>query len=209
MEKLVLRKSQKFYLFWKRVAGIFGSSLAILLLSLLLILVAIVQKCTSKGPVLFIQERCGKGGKPFKLYKFRSMKVDAPHNETSEHLENPDQYITRFGKFLRKTSIDELPQLFNILKGDMAFIGPRPLIYEDKETLDIRMQNGSINLRPGMSGLAQIQGRVNLDPKTKGELDGEYYKKVSLGLDAIIFFKTIGKVFTSADVEKKKTKKKK
>lgn len=201
---VTLNKKQKFYLFWKRAAGIFGSILALLLLGWLMIIVVIIQKCTSKGPVLFIQERCGKNGKSFKLYKFRSMHVDAPHNETSEHIQNPDQYITKFGKFLRKSSIDELPQLFNILKGDMAFIGPRPLIYEDSETIEIRKENGSIKLRPGMSGLAQIQGRVNLDPKTKGIIDGEYYQKLSFCLDAKIFFKTIGLVFASKDVSKKK-----
>lgn len=197
-----LTKAQKHYMFWKRAAGIFGSILALLLLWWLLLIVAIIQKCTSKGPILFIQKRCGKNGKPFNLYKFRSMRVDAPHNATSEELENPDRYITNFGKFLRKTSIDELPQLINILKGDMAFIGPRPLIYEDSETIKIRKENGSIALRPGMSGLAQIEGRVNLDPITKGELDGKYYREISLKLDTKIFFKTIGKVFTSADVEK-------
>lgn len=199
----ILTKSQNFYLFWKRAAGIFGSILALLLLGWLMIIVVIIQKCTSKGPVLFVQERCGKNGKSFKLYKFRSMHVDAPHNETSEHIQNPDQYITKFGKFLRKSSIDELPQLFNILKGDMAFIGPRPLIYEDSETIEIRKENGSIKLRPGMSGLAQIQGRVNLDPKTKGIIDGEYYQKISFCLDVKIFFKTIGLVFASKDVSKK------
>lgn len=199
-----MRTSQKLYLPFKRLIGIFGSLIGIILCFVFLWWWVIpINAVASGGHPFFKQYRCGKNSKPFPLIKFRSMRVDAPSHETSEHIDNPDKYVTKFGKFLRRTSIDETPQLLNIFVGQMAFIGPRPLIYEDKETIEERRKNNSIKLKPGLSGLAQVSGRVNLDPISKGQMDGEYYNKINFWLDAKIFFKTIGQVLKSKDVSKK------
>jgi len=191
--EIQLKKSQKLYnVVFKRIISFLGSALALLLFWWVLILIMIIQKCSSKGPIFFNQNRVGKNGKIFKLYKFRSMRTDVNPSLTSEEITNVYDLCTPFGKFLRKTSLDEWPQLINIIKGDMCFIGPRPLIdkYPDSLTIEKRKENGSIHLRPGMSGLAQVLGRTNVNPREKGIEDGIYYKKLSFFLDIRLFFKT-------------------
>lgn len=159
-----------------------------------LIFVAILVKLTSKGPVFFRQERFGLNSKPFTLYKFRSMTDGAPVKANSE-FDDITSYITPFGMFIRKTSIDELPQLFNIIRGDMSFIGPRPLANTDKTVLDMRKQNGADKVLPGISGLAQVNGRNLISDEQKAKLDGDYARKLGFGLDIKLTHQTIVSVF--------------
>ena len=197
-----LKKRQKVYLFFKRVMDILFSFIAISLGSWLLIILLIINLFSSKGHPFFAQARIGKKGKVFHVYKFRTMKRRVDENLTSEDISSQKDCFTRFGRFLRAFSLDELPQLFNVFLGQMSFIGPRPLIDygADHLTIEYRKQNGSINLTPGLSGLAQINGRVNASPEKKSEYDGLYYQKVSFLLDIKIFFITIFKVFSRKDV---------
>ncbi|MBQ8657648.1 MAG: sugar transferase [Clostridia bacterium] len=186
--------------FFKRGFDIVFSFLGIVVLSVPMLLIMIVIKCDSEGPVIFKTERVGKNGKPFKFYKFRSMRTDAP-KDLPTRLMKSDEYITNAGKFLRKTSLDELPQLFCILKGDMSIIGPRPVVDTETELLEYREQTGAMSVRPGLTGLAQISGRDKLiDMKLKAELDGEYAKKITFGKDFKIFFKTIAVVLKGSDI---------
>ena len=159
-----------------------------------LIFVAILVKLTSKGPVFFKQERFGLNSKPFTLYKFRSMTDGAPVKANSE-FDDITSYITPFGMFIRKTSIDELPQLFNIIRGDMSFIGPRPLANTDKTVLDMRKRNGADKVLPGISGLAQVNGRNLISDEQKAKLDGDYARELGFGLDIKLTHQTIVSVF--------------
>ncbi len=189
-----MKKSQKFYLVIKRIIDIFGSLIGILVcFSLLWWWIFIVNSIVTKFHPVFCHERTGKNGKQFKLLKFRSMRIDVNPNLTSTEAQQLSDIYTSFGKFLRKTSLDETLQLVNIFIGQMAFIGPRPLldIEEDHITIELRKQNGAIKLTPGMSGYAQINGRVDISPEEKGELDGFYFKHFSLWLDIRIFIITI------------------
>lgn len=194
----MLNKRQKFYLVIKRLIDIFGSFLGIVILSLPMLIVAIITKLSSKGPILFKQERLGKNEVPFKLYKFRSMKVGskeiAPDGLTVEEQRN---MTTKWGRFLRKTSLDEIPQLFNILGGSMSFIGPRPCT--DKETVLMEARRTTeipvYLVKPGLSGYAQIYLRRDHDPIKKAELDGYYVKHLSLWLDIKMFFMSFLVVF--------------
>ncbi|MCI5840217.1 MAG: sugar transferase [Peptoniphilaceae bacterium] len=145
----------------------------------------------TKEPIFFVQQRSGKNRKPFKCYKFRTMKIDTPKNVPTNKLENPEKYITKTGKFLRKTSIDELPQILNIILGDMSFIGPRPVILNETELLDLRDEYGANDVKPGLTGLAQISGRDNLKMKEKAQLDGEYARNLSFLYDLKIILRTI------------------
>ena len=181
------------------------SFLLLIILSPLFLIIAIISKIEEpKGTVLFKQERAGVGNKAFLCYKFRSMKMDAPKNASTWELENPEAFITPLGKFLRKTSIDELPQLINILKGDMSFVGPRPVILKEKELLDLREANGASNAKPGITGLSQISGRDNLSPAVKAETDGIYARDITFIKDVRIVLKTIPKVFKSEGVREGK-----
>lgn len=187
----MLKKSQKFYLVIKRCVDIFGSVIGLIVLSIPLLITAIITKLTSKGPVLFKQERVGKNEVPFKLYKFRSMKVGtaeiAPENLTEE--EQKDM-TTKWGRFMRKTSLDEFPQLFNILGGSMSFVGPRPCTDKETELIEAR-KSAEISpylIKPGLSGYAQIYLRRNHDHDKKAEYDSYYVKHLSLWLDIKIFF---------------------
>lgn len=191
---------RKFYLFWKRFFDIFASTIAIIVLGIPMLIVAIIIKLDSKGPVLFKQERVGKNKKIFKIWKFRSMKIDAPKDSATHLLENPEKYITKWGRFIRKTSIDELPQLFNIFVGHMSVIGPRPALWNQYDLIEERDKYDANSIRPGLSGLAQISGRDELDIKEKARIDGEYVKKMNLFLDIKILFKTVINVFISKDV---------
>ena len=206
MEKYVLRKSQYVYLFFKRIMDILFSFLAIILLSWFILILLIINLFASKGHPVFVQQRIGKRGKSFGVLKFRTMKYGVDENLTSAEIINEEQYLTGFGKFLRVTSLDEILQIFNVFIGQMSFIGPRPLIDlgVDHLTNEYRKENGSINLRPGITGLAQINGRVNASPEKKSEYDGLYYQKVSFFLDIKIFFVTIFKILTRKDIFEEK-----
>lgn len=178
----------------KRILDFLLSLAGIIILSPLLLLLAIIIKVTSPGPVLFKQERVGKDNKYFKIYKYRSMKIDTPKDVPTHMLENPDQYITSIGKFMRKTSLDELPQLFNILKGDMTVIGPRPSLPNQYDLNALRDKNGASGIKPGLTGLAQISGRDELEIDVKAALDGEYVRKMSFLFDCECFIGTITSV---------------
>ena len=195
-----MKTSQKIYLPFRRLIGIIGSFVGIIVCFLLLWWWVIpVNAIVTKGHPFFARHRIGKDGKPFRCFKFRSMRNDANPHMTSRD-SNMESQITGFGKFLRKTSIDETPQLLNILAGHMAFIGPRPLIdvSEDAVTIELRKENGASRLRPGLSGYAQIHKRGDLDPKEKAIYDGFYCEHLSLWLDVKIFIYTILKLFGAA-----------
>lgn len=151
--------------------------------------------------MFFKQERIGKNKKHFKILKFRSMRIDAPKNAPTHMLSNPDIYITKVGKFLRKTSLDELPQLFNIFVGQMSVIGPRPALFNQDDLIMQRDLYGANDVKPGLSGLAQIKGRDELEIEVKAKYDGEYVEKMSLWLDIKILFLTVFKVFRSDGVK--------
>lgn len=178
----------------KRILDFLISLIAIVIISPLLLILAIIIKVSSPGPVLFKQERMGKDNKRFKIYKFRSMRTDTPKDVPTHMLENPDQYITKIGKFMRKTSLDELPQLFNILKGEMAMIGPRPSLPNQYDLNALRDKNGASSIKPGLTGLAQISGRDELEIEVKANLDGEYVKRMSFLFDCKCFIGTITSV---------------
>lgn len=146
------------------------------------------------GPVFFTQKRVGIHKKFFKILKFRTMKVSTPHDVPTHMLENPDQYITRVGRILRKTSLDELPQIFNIFAGQMSVIGPRPALWNQDDLIAERDKYGANDVKPGLTGWAQINGRDELEIPVKAKLDGEYVQKISFGMDLKCFFGTIGKV---------------
>ena len=180
--------------FFKRLLDIILSVLGILFLSWLFLILIVALKLDSRGPVLFKQKRVGKGKTHFSILKFRSMRVDTPRDMPTHMLQNPDMYITRVGKFLRKTSLDELPQLFNILLGHMSVVGPRPALWNQYDLLEERDRYGANNVRPGLTGWAQINGRDELEIPIKAKLDGEYVQKLSFSFDCKCFFGTISKV---------------
>lgn len=186
---------KKVYNVFKRILDAIISMLAILLLTPFFVIVAITIKSESKGPVFFEQERIGKNKKHFKIYKFRTMRTDTPKDTPTHMLKDPDVYITKSGRFFRKTSIDELPQLFNILKGDMAIIGPRPALWNQYDLIEERDKYNANSIRPGLTGWAQVNGRDELEIPVKAKYDGEYIEKMSFVFDVKIFFKTIIKVF--------------
>ena len=187
----------------KRLIDVALSVLAIVVLSWLYLIIAILIKCTSKGPILFKQDRIGKDGKVYQIYKFRSMKVGA--EKSGVYSDNKDPRVTGIGRFIRATSIDELPQLFNILKGDMALIGPRPpLIYHPWKWEDYSdFQKRMFEVRPGITGWAQTHGRKDVEWNKRIELNVWYVDHVSFGLDFKIFWLTIFKILTNADNENK------
>lgn len=189
-----------FYLKFKRFYDTLGAFIGIVLLSPLFILIMLFIKIDSKGPILFKQKRIGRYKKHFNILKFRTMRIDAPKDTPTHLLENPDQWITKMGKFLRKTSLDELPQLINILKGDMSIIGPRPALWNQYDLIEERDKYDVNNLYPGITGYAQIKGRDTLPITEKAALDGAYVKRMSLWLDIKIFLGTIISVFKSDGV---------
>lgn len=175
----------------KRFLAIILSALGIIFLSWLLLILCIAIKLDSPGPILFKQKRVGINKTHFNILKFRTMRIDTPKDMPTHLLENPDQYITRVGKFLRKTSLDELPQLFNILAGHMAVIGPRPALWNQFDLIEERDKYGANDVRPGLTGWAQLNGRDELEIPVKAKLDGEYVEKLSFGFDVKCFFGTI------------------
>lgn len=172
----------------------------IIILSPIFLILIVAIKLDSSGPIIFKQKRVGLNKRHFNIYKFRTMRVDTPKEMPTHLLGNPDYFITKVGKFLRKTSLDELPQLWNIVKGDMAVIGPRPALWNQYDLIDERDKYGANNIRPGLTGLAQINGRDELEIPIKAKLDGEYTKNMSLLLDLKCFFGTIIAVFKSDGV---------
>jgi O-antigen biosynthesis protein WbqP len=186
--------------FFKRLLAIVLSLLGLICLGWLLILLCIAIKIDSPGPVLFKQKRVGKGKSHFYILKFRTMRIDTPRDMPTHLLANPEQYITRVGKFLRKTSLDELPQLINILKGDMAIIGPRPALWNQFDLIAERDRYGANDIRPGLTGWAQINGRDELEIDVKAKLDGEYVERLSFGFDVKCFLGTIAAVLRSDGV---------
>lgn len=186
----------------KRFFDIFVSIFAVIFLSPLFLAVAIMILITDGAPVLFKQERVGKDNKLFTVYKFRTMQNGTGDIATAE-LDDANEKITKTGKFLRLTSIDELPQLFNILNGTMSLVGPRPLIPAEKEIRELRAQYGVYSVRPGITGYAQINGRDNIDDETKALLDKEYVEKQSFMFDLKIIFSTFVKVLKRSDIKDK------
>ncbi|WP_373109869.1 sugar transferase [Streptococcus anginosus] len=184
----------------KRVTDIILSLTGMILLSPLFIILILAIKIDSKGPVLFKQKRIGIHKKPFFILKFRTMRVDTPKDTPTHLLENPDQWITRTGRFLRKTSLDELPQIWNILVGDMSIIGPRPALWNQYDLIEERDRYGANDILPGLTGWAQIHGRDELPIVDKAALDGYYVEHLSLGLDIRCFFGTIKSVAKSEGV---------
>ncbi|MFM9349227.1 sugar transferase [Streptococcus uberis] len=184
----------------KRLLAILISGLAIIILSPVLLAVAIAIKCDSKGPVLFKQNRVGKDKKHFMIYKFRSMYVDAPADMPTHMLKDPTAMITKVGAFLRKTSLDELPQLFNIFKGEMAIVGPRPALWNQYDLIAERDKYNANSIRPGLTGWAQINGRDELEIDEKSRLDGYYVAHMSFLMDLKCFFGTFISVLKSDGV---------
>ena len=178
----------------KRILDFFMSLCGIIVLSPLLIILSIWIKVDSKGPVLFKQKRIGKDKTYFSIYKFRTMYVDTPHDMPTHLLDDPDAFITKAGHFLRKTSLDELPQLFNILLGQMAVIGPRPALWNQDDLIALRDEYHAKDVRPGLTGWAQIHGRDELEITTKAKLDGYYVDHLGFLLDVKCFFGTITSV---------------
>ena len=174
----------------KRLLDVLLSGCAIVVLSPVYLLIGLAIKLDDPGPVFFRQKRVGIHKKYFQLYKFRSMKMSTPHDMPTHLLENPEQYITRVGKFLRKTSLDEIPQLWNILRGDMSVIGPRPALWNQEDLLAERDKYGANDVKPGLSGWAQICGRDELEIADKARLDGEYVRRMSFAFDCRCFFGT-------------------
>lgn len=177
--------------FLKRVLDFFLSLAGVIVLTPVWVLLAILIYADDPGPIFFKQKRFKKDKEFFNIVKFRTMKMETPHDMPTHLLENPEQYITRVGKILRKTSLDELPQLFNILKGDMSVIGPRPALWNQTDLIEERDKYGANGVRPGLTGWAQINGRDELEIDVKAKLDGEYVEKIGLGFDIKCFFGTV------------------
>ena len=179
------------YSILKRLGDISISLIAITLFCPVFILIAIAIKLDSEGPVIFKQKRFGIHKKTFYVFKFRTMKVESPKYVATRDLQNPEQWITRLGAFLRKTSLDELPQLSNILVGDMSIVGPRPVVVSERDVIEAREKYGANDVLPGLTGWAQIKGRDNLSTDIKAKLDGYYVKNRSLIMDIKCIVRTI------------------
>ena len=184
----------------KRLMDIVLSLAGLILLSPLFLLLIVLIKLDSKGPVLFKQKRVGLHKSHFYILKFRTMRIDTPKDTPTHLLENPDQWITKMGKFLRKTSLDELPQIINILKGEMSIIGPRPALWNQYDLIEERDKYGANDVPPGLTGWAQINGRDELPTEVKAQLDGEYVERIGLVMDVKCFFGTISSVLKSDGV---------
>lgn len=174
----------------KRMIDVLLSGIGILVLSPILLILCIAIKLDSPGPILFTQKRVGIHKSYFQIYKFRTMRTDTPKDMPTHMLSNPEQYITRTGSFLRRTSLDELPQIFNIFKGDMSIVGPRPALWNQYDLIAERDKYGANDVLPGLTGWAQINGRDELEIPVKAKLDGDYVKKYGLGMDLRCFFGT-------------------
>ena len=177
--------------FFKRALDIVLSFIGIVFAAIPMLIVAVIIKLDSPGPVFFRQKRVGKNKKYFTIIKVRSMPITAPHDMPTHQLENPESMLSGFQRFERRMSIDELPQLFNILIGDMSIIGPRPALWNQEDLIAERDKYGANGVRPGLTGLAQISGRDEIAIPVKARLDGEYIEKMSFGFDCKCFFGTV------------------
>ena len=184
----------------KRKIDFILSLIGLIILAPLFIGIMVAIKLESKGPVFFKQKRVGLHQTHFNILKFRTMRIDAPKDMPTHLLTDPERYITKTGKFLRKTSLDELPQIINILKGEMAVIGPRPALWNQYDLIKEREKYGANDVLPGLTGWAQINGRDELPIEYKAKLDGEYIKKISLSMDVRCFVGTIFSVLSSQGV---------
>ena len=185
----------------KRTLDIVFTLFAILILAPFFIIIAAAIKLTDKGPVFFSQKRVTRGKEHFQILKFRTMRTSAPKDCPTHLLQNPDAFITPIGRFLRRTSLDELPQLFNILAGDMSIVGPRPALWNQYDLIAERDKYGANDILPGLTGWAQINGRDELPIEVKAKLDGEYTKRISLTFDIEIIIKTALAVFLAKGVK--------
>lgn len=188
------------YIKIKRVLDFLLSLVGLIVLSPIFLLLMLAIKLDSKGPILFKQKRVGIHKKHFNILKFRTMRIDTPKDMPTHLLKNPEQYITKVGKSLRKTSLDELPQIINILKGDMSIIGPRPALWNQYDLIEERDKYGANDILPGLTGWAQINGRDELEIPVKAKLDGEYVEKMSFFFDVKCFVGTITAVLKSDGV---------
>ena len=184
----------------KRLIDLVLSGIGILVLSPILLILVIAIKLDSPGPVLFKQKRVGIHKTYFNILKFRTMRIDTPKDTPTHLLENPEQWITKVGGFLRKTSLDELPQIFNIFIGQMSIIGPRPALWNQYDLVEERDKYGANDVLPGLTGWAQINGRDELEIPVKAKLDGEYVERMSFVFDCKCFFGTITSVLKSEGV---------
>lgn len=185
----------------KTIFDVFFTLILVIILIPVFIVIGITLRITTKGSVIYKQKRVGKNGKTFNIYKFRTMAPDTPIVVGTDraHIRNR---VTKVGRYLRDTSLDELPQLFNILKGNMSLIGPRPVVGTEYKLLKLRNENDVLSLKPGLTGLAQVNGRKNLSDEKKAQFDAEYAKKVSIFLDISILYKTIPVIFVREGVQK-------
>lgn len=190
-QKHTLTFKQKCYLPIKRLIDLVLSVCGLIVLSPLLIAIVIAIKLDSKGPVIFKQKRVGKNKTYFNIWKFRTMRTDAPKDMPTHLLSSPDAYITKIGKFLRQTSLDELPQILQIVVGKMAIIGPRPALWNQYDLIEERDKYGANDITPGLTGWAQVNGRDELEIPVKAKLDGEYVEKMGFIMDCKCFIMTI------------------
>ena len=188
------------YIHVKRILGLLLSLLALVVLSPLLLILSVIVRLTSPGPVFFRQRRVGIGKSHFMIYKFRTMRIDAPKDQPTHLLKDPSAYITPVGRFLRRSSLDELPQLLNIIKGEMAVVGPRPALWNQFDLIAERDKYGANDVRPGLTDWAQINGRDELPIDVKARLDGEYVRRMSFGFDLRCIVGTVVKVLRSEGV---------
>lgn len=195
------------YLKIKRLIDIILSLLGLIVLAPIFLILMIAIKLDSKGPIFFKQKRVGIYKTYFYILKFRTMRIDTPKDVPTHLLENPDQWITRVGKFLRKTSLDELPQIINILKGEMSIIGPRPALWNQYDLIAERDKYGANDVLPGLTGWAQINGRDELPIEVKAKLDGEYVSKMGLKMDIRCFLGTIVSVLKREGIVEGKVEK--
>jgi O-antigen biosynthesis protein WbqP len=194
------------YVYVKQTIDFLLALIGMLVLWPVFLIIAIAIKTSSKGPILFKQKRLGKNKSEFNILKFRTMRTDTPQDMPTHLLEDPDFFITKIGKFLRKTSLDELPQIINILKGEMSIIGPRPALWNQYDLIEERDKYGANDIKPGLTGWAQINGRDELPIEKKACLDGEYVAGLSLKFDIKVFFMTILSVLKSDGVKEGTTK---
>lgn len=185
----------------KRFLDLILSLVAVVGLSWLLLIIAVAIKIEDGGNILFKQKRIGFNKKEFYIYKFRTMKTTTPKDVPTHLLENPESYITAVGKFLRKSSLDELPQLFNIIKGEMSIVGPRPALWNQFDLIAERDKYGANNVVPGLTGWAQVNGRDELPIPVKSKYDGEYVEKMSFLFDVYIIIRTVFSVFRADGVQ--------
>lgn len=199
----------KKYIILKNMMDFILSLIALIILFPFFCIFAIIVKLESKGPVFFKQKRIGKNKKEFYIYKFRTMRTDTPKDMPTHMLKDAETYITKSGKIFRKTSIDELPQIINILKGQMSIIGPRPALWNQEDLIKERDKYNVNSIKPGLTGWAQVNGRDELEIPIKAKYDGEYVEKMSFLFDVKIFLKTIIKVFKHDGVVEGKVEKEK